>query len=172
MMRRHKKLRQDAELDITSFLNLMIVLVPVLLMMMVFSRITVLELQLPELSGIASQDAEQLKNDQLEVVVRQSGFEVYFPQGYLLKNLPLKDQQYDFAQLRLLLKQVKQTLLNKDIDKKQINLLLEDNIDYQTIVALMDTARSYPEVVAASVVPAELFPAISLGDAPPAREGL
>ena len=50
--RQHKLARQEAELDITSFMNLMIVLVPVLLMMMVFSKITVVELQLPGLSTL------------------------------------------------------------------------------------------------------------------------
>ena len=45
-------------------------------------------------------------------------------------------------------------------------MLLEEDIPYQAIVALMDTTRSYPDVVIASVVEAELFPEISLGDAP------
>ena len=44
-------------------------------------------------------------------------------------------------------------------------MLLEEDIPYQVIVALMDTTRSYPDVLIASVVDAELFPEISLGDA-------
>ncbi|MDN4502066.1 biopolymer transporter ExbD [Alteromonadaceae bacterium BrNp21-10] len=171
MIARKRKPVQDAELDITSFMNLMIVLVPVLLMMMVFSRITVLELKMPELGSIAEQSPEQLENQQLELLVRADGIEVLFPRGYLVKHLPLVEGQYDFAQLQFTLKQIKQTLLNKDVDKKDITLLLEDNIDYQNIVALMDKARSYPEVVAASVVQAELFPEISLGDAPQSAQG-
>ena len=46
-MRRHKKLKEEAELNVTSFMNLMIVLVPVLLMNMVFSQLAVLDLRLP-----------------------------------------------------------------------------------------------------------------------------
>jgi hypothetical protein len=38
------------------------------------------------------------------------------------------------------------------------------------IVALMDTTRSYQDVLIASVVDAELFPEISLGDAPAGLE--
>ena len=52
-MRRHRHRRvntQDAELDITSFMNLMIVLVPVLLLSLVFSHVRILNLQLPVLS--------------------------------------------------------------------------------------------------------------------------
>ena len=75
--RRKRPTKQVAELDITSFMNLMIVLVPVLLMMMVFSRITVLELSLPQL-GEASQIDIDDKNQQLELLVRRDGIEVYF----------------------------------------------------------------------------------------------
>ena len=49
-MRRSRFRQKEAELDITSFMNLMIILVPVLLMNMVFSHITVLDLQLPDLA--------------------------------------------------------------------------------------------------------------------------
>lgn len=170
MLGRKTKIRQEAELDITSFMNLMIVLVPVLLMMMVFSRITVLELRLPELSALAQASTDQLQNDNLELVVTDSGIEVFFPQGYLLKSLPKLDEQYDYAGLQELLKQVKVTLQEKHVEKRDITLLLSPSIDYQSIVNLMDTSRAYPEVVAASVVQAELFPNISLGDAPAQRE--
>jgi len=44
--------------------------------------------------------------------------------------------------------------------------LLGEDINYQTIVSAMDTVRSFKTVVAASVVDGELFPEISLGDAP------
>ena len=178
---KHKRLRPDAELDITSFMNLMIVLVPVLLMMMVFSRITVVELQLPGLDALPAD--QSIDNQQLEVLVTQQGFDVFFPQGYLVRSIPkvgLKPDQtlsiqepsqplnedYDFAQLQTTLIQVKRTLLAKQIDKNDLVLMLDDDISYQTIVTLLDTVRSYPDVVAASVVAAELFPNASLADAP------
>jgi biopolymer transport protein ExbD len=163
--RRGKTPKREAELDITSFMNLMIVLVPVLLMMMVFSRITVLDLTLPAL-GEASELPIEIKDQRLEIVVRANNIAVYYPQGYLVKDLPVTEQVYDYQGLQTILQQIKQTLLSQDIDKKAATLLLEENIPYQVIVALMDTTRSYPDVVVASVVEAELFPEISLGDAP------
>ena len=51
-------------------------------------------------------------------------------------------------------------------DKKDISLLAEKDTSYQTLVTAMDTVRSYPAVVAVSLVDAELFPDISIGDAP------
>ncbi|GAB2704199.1 biopolymer transporter ExbD [Aliiglaciecola sp. 3_MG-2023] len=167
MLGRKKRLqKQDAELDITSFMNLMIVLVPVLLMMMVFSRITVVELTLPELGEASEQSDLDEKDKQLEIIVRQTGLEVFYPQGYLVKTIPNVEQEYDYEALQYVLKQIKQTLKNQQLEKNQATLLLEQDIPYQVIVALMDTTRSYDEVVVASVVQAELFPQISLGDAP------
>ncbi len=167
MLGRKTRLKKpDAELDITSFMNLMIVLVPVLLMMMVFSRITVLELTLPELGQASEANTLDEPDQQLEIIVRADKVEVFYPQGYLLRTINNTPEGYDFQSLQSLLKQLKQTLNNKGVDKKAASLLLEKDIPYQVIVALMDTTRSYDEVVVASVVQAELFPQISLGDAP------
>jgi biopolymer transport protein ExbD len=160
-----RRIKPEAELDITSFMNLMIVLVPVLLMMMVFSRITVLELALPQL-GEANEQNIDIKDQRLELVVRADNIAVYYPQGYLVKDIAVTEQGYDYPALQMVLRQIKQTLINKNIDKKAATLLLEEDIPYQVIVALMDTTRSYQDVLIASVVDAELFPEISLGDAP------
>jgi biopolymer transport protein ExbD len=179
--KRHKK--EDAELDITSFMNLMIVLVPVLLMMMVFSRITVVELNLPSLANMAS--GEDIELQLLEVEVSKRGLDVFFPQGYLVSNIPMIDRPTDadtptsivsagdkqskvhnYKQLQKTLISVKQTLLANGADKKDIILLLQEDTDYQTIVSLIDTTRSYEDVLITSVVQAELFPQVSLSDAP------
>lgn len=164
--------KEDAELDITSFMNLMIVLVPVLLMMMVFSRITVVELNLPGISD--GQSVSEIENEILEVQVRANSLDIYFPQGYLVQSIanlsdPANDEnpsQYDFVKLQEVLKQIKQTLLNKGVDKKDISLLFEKEANYQTVVNLIDHTRSYKDVLINSVVDAELFPQVSLADAP------
>lgn len=160
-----RRIKKDAELDITSFMNLMIVLVPVLLMMMVFSRITVLELALPQLGEVNEHNID-MKDQRLELVVTGDNIAVFYPQGYLVKDIAITEQGYDYRALQMVLRQIKQTLVNKNIDKKAVTLLLEEDIPYEVIVTLMDTTRSYPEVLIASVVDAELFPEISLGDAP------
>jgi hypothetical protein len=64
------------------------------------------------------------------------------------------------------LQEVKRQLAQEDIEKRDLVILSEVNTPYRTLVKAMDTARSYRAVVAASVVDAELFPQISLGDAP------
>lgn len=171
MLGKRKRLRKpDAELDITSFLNLMIVLVPVLLMMMVFSRITVVELKLPGLEVLG--DGASIESQQIELVVTSQGSAIYFPAGYLVQQLPVMKNteqgrvNQDWDGIQLVLKQLKQTLLAKGTEKSDIVLMIEDDVNYQTIVTLLEKTRSYKDVVAASVVDAELFPDVSFAEMP------
>ena len=166
MLRIKRRRAEEAELDITAFLNLMIVLVPVLLMGLVFSRITVVDITLPDLGG-SSSDNKDLH--QIELVIRDTGMTVNYPRGTRLKELPLKEEQQDFAYLSLVLQEVKRQLREKAIEKRSITILSEADTDYQTIVSAIDTVRSFKAVVAADVVDAELFPEISFGDAPVLR---
>jgi biopolymer transport protein ExbD len=162
--RRHNK-KEEAELDITSFMNLMIILVPVLLLGMVLSRTTVLDLKLPDLANAASNDPEVI--EQLELVIRPDFIDVNYPAGNTLKRVEkIANGDYDFKLLSLTLQDLKRQLEDLGKEKKDIYILSEKITPYQTIVATMDTARSFKAVVAASVVNAELFPEISLGDAP------
>lgn len=165
-MRIRKRNREEADLEITSFMNLMIILVPVLLMSMVFSHITVLDLKLPDLAADSSQPNEQPENQMLELVILPDRFVVNYPAGAPLKTVPQKDGQYDYKLLSDVLQEVKRLLKDRGIEKRDIFILSQPNTDYQTIVSAMDTVRSFKAVVAASVVNAELFPEISLGDAP------
>jgi len=125
-----------------------------------------LELKLPALAELSelSNTSEQAK--EIEVIVRKNVINVYYPQGHIIKNIPITDAGYDYDTLVETLKTLKQFLLKQDIQKKDLSLLLAPETDYQTIITLMDKSRSYKAVVVASVVDAELFPEISLGDAP------
>jgi len=165
MRRRRRINKQDAELDITSFMNLMIVLVPVLLLGLVFSQVRILNLQLP----VAAQEQDQTATDEpkiLELVINTTGFELNYPSGILLKKFNKIDEKYDFLLLSKYLQDLKLTFQQNNIEKNDILLLLAPEVDYQTIVTAMDTVRSFKAVVAANLVDAELFPQISLGDAP------
>jgi biopolymer transport protein ExbD len=154
----------EAELDITAFMNLMIVLVPILLLGMVFSRITVVDVVLPPSNpGALSDENKQA----VELVIRRGSMRVDYPRGILLKNIPMTAEgTHDFELLSLVLQEVKRQLREQGIERQDITILSEPEVDYQTIVHTMDTVRSFKAVVAASVVDAALFPEISFGDAP------
>ena len=164
-MRRRRRINTpEAELDITSFMNLMIVLVPVLLLSLVFSQVRILNLQLPAAAQAANNANDGPKV--LELVISQTGFDLNYPAGILLKRFDKTAQGYQFAKLSTYLQDLKLTFQQNKDDKSDIVLLLAPDIDYQTIVSTMDTVRSFKAVVAANLVDAELFPQISLGDAP------
>jgi len=171
MFQNRRKHAQEAELDITSFMNLMIILVPVLLMSMVFSHVTVLDLTLPDAGPGAADDEDQPKI--LEVVINQDYLDVNYPAGVRVKRIEQKPSeedasvmQHDFSLLSLTLQEVKRQLKEKGIEKRDILVLSQPDTDYQTIITTMDTVRSFKAVVVTDVVDAELFPATSLGDAP------
>lgn len=160
---------EAADLEITPFMNLMIVLVPILLLSMVFVHMRVLHIQLPELQErLSSQDLNEDLLKQLELVITPSQLTLNYPSGVPLKhfqthgNGPLPTQD-----LRDYLQTVKATFQAQHIDKTDITLLPTEEITYQQLISIMDTVRAYPTVVATSVVQAELFPNISFGDAPP-----
>ena len=174
MSRRSRHAQEPAELDITGLLNVMIVLVPVLLMTIVFSQITVLNLKLPEGGAGGPSD---LANEEVELVIRADHMEVNFPRGTLLKTIPNKtianttianteQQAPDFDLLNLTMQDLKKLLTEKNIEKKSITILSEAETPYQTLIAAVDASRSYKTVVAAAAVDAELFPEVTFGDAP------
>ena len=168
-VRRHRG--EEAELDITSFMNLMIVLVPVLLLSLVFSQVRILNLQLPISATGDSTEQQNLEEKQLELVVTKNNLQLNYPAGVLLKSFNLSNNEqekfgYDFVALSAYLQDLKLTFQQKNIEKNDIVILLSADVNYQVIVTAMDTVRSFKTVVAANLVNAELFPNISLGDAP------
>jgi len=55
---------------------------------------------------------------------------------------------------------------------ENVTLLLEPNVDYQALITVMDRVRSTVVTAGLAVENIELFPVISIGDAPPAnRDG-
>jgi biopolymer transport protein ExbD len=164
MLNRRRPQITEAELDITSFLNLMIVLVPVLLLSLVFAQIRVLNIQLP---GMTEQRIQQEREQpqQLELAIYADKLRLNYPAGEPLHEFALTEQgQLDFAALSNYLQNLKLIWQQKQIDKQDITILAPAELDYQTLVTAMDTVRSFKAVVAAQVVDAELFPLISLGE--------
>ncbi|WP_299596048.1 biopolymer transporter ExbD [uncultured Microbulbifer sp.] len=204
--RRHGRTKEAPELDITAFLNLMVVLVPFLLVSAVFSRVTILELNMPTGAGGGAEDPGVT----LEVVVRKQVLEVSdgdkvlarFPnlnqeggadtaapvaaesssEGDAAQEVPVDEnglpiilpteEVYDLAKLREFLLRIKESYP----DKTDSILLMEQDVAYEHLVGIMDAVRSaqvmpkveegaQPDPEAKPEI-MELFPDISLGDAP------
>lgn len=159
--RRARRDRDPAELNITAFLNLMVILVPFLLITAVFSRMAILELQLPTASQQTEEPEEKLR---LEVIVRKEGLIVADGQTRIadIKNT---EDGYDYASLTELLEQIKAS--NQDVTEASV--LLEPDTPYDVLVHVMDAVRATEQPdpnKAGETIQAELFPEIALGDAP------
>jgi len=157
---RHRDI-ETAELNITAFMNLMVILVPFLLITAVFSRLAILELNLP---GSSSEPADpQELVFQLEIIVRQGQIEVGDRTVGALGVYPkTADDVYDFDALSEKLSELKDSYP----DKTDASILLEADIPYDTLVQVMDRVRVAEVVEEDSVVRNDLFPDISIGDAP------
>lgn len=160
--RSNKRVKKSTqvELDITAFMNLMVVLVPFLLMTAVFTNISVLDLKLPGLSSASKPDNKKPKFE-LQVTVRKNSMDLSDTRGGLIKHIPKTRSGYNYVLLRQTLRQVKY----KFPDKTSITILSEPYTKYDTLVQLMDTVREFQTVQEGEVVVAELFPNISIGDA-------
>ena len=97
-------LQEPAELNITTFMNLMVILVPFLLITAVFSRLAIVELDLPLAQSEASGEPPEFA---LEVIVRADSIEVGDRNQGSLKLLPKVDGEYDYTGLTNYLKRVK-----------------------------------------------------------------
>lgn len=162
LLKRRRRTNEPGELDITAFMNLMVVLVPFLLITAVFSRLAVHELTLPGPSAETTEAAEQGLN--LEVVVREAALEVGDRRTGLLRRFEAdQNGAFDYAEVSDFLAQVKL----RHPETREATILLEPEIDYQRLVDVMDTLR----VARVEQGTAELFPDISIGDAPAAKGG-
>ena len=98
-----KRRAETPPLDVTTFLNLMVVLIPFLLISAVFSRVTIMELTVPT---SAAQAARHTPNFAIEIIVRKAGLEIGNGQS-VEAAIPKKDGNYDMQMLHEVLTRLK-----------------------------------------------------------------
>ena len=161
-----RRLRKHPEaLEVSAFINLIVVLVPFLLSTAVFSRISIVDMTLPaRSSGLEHVEPGHLL---LEVVVRHDKIEVNDKNGgQLYQPIPNTASGPDLATLSADLLDLKKRF----VDTTAASLLPEPNIPYDEIIQVMDTMRTTKSANGGTeVVDVDLFPAISIGDAPVRR---
>lgn len=165
MSRRHhyKKNDEQVELDITTFLNLMVVLIPFLLVSAVFSTLTIQELNLPTQAS-----NEQKKPDKppvtIEIIVRKDKFQISDGKR-ITTSIAKKEGKYDIATLSSTLLALKNSL---EDPKEDATILLEPDIEYEDVIHVMDAVKVAEVLKEGEAEPQRviLFPQLSLGDAP------
>ena len=170
--------RKPAELLLVPMIDIFTVLVTFLLMTAVFSRIAIMQIDLP--SAVSAKPEEP--RFRLEVIVRQDGFELSDGKQ-LIASIPKVDGAYDLKALNehaLAAKREHPT-------SEDASVLSEPRVPYDGLIQAMDAIRSAElpvadPLVAGAAVPAgptgaagsaapqtvkvALFTNIALGDAP------
>jgi biopolymer transport protein ExbD len=175
LMRRERK---PAELLLVPMIDVFTVLVTFLLMTAVFSRITVMQIDLP--SSVSTKPAEP--KFRLEVIVRQDGFELTDGKQAIGTIAKLRGE-YDLNGLTERVLAVKR----EHPTSEDASVLSEAKVPYDELIQAMDAIRSADlpasdALVAAQAVPGTpasagrvgspatvkvaLFTNIALGDAP------
>ena len=163
MARKHHYKRRrcnDYEIDVTTFLNLMVVLIPFLLITAVFSRLTIVELDLPSNASGAAPHEESFR---IEVIVREAGIEI--SNGtVVIATVPKKDDDYDLETLSEMMVALKQEY--PEIDTASV--LMEAFIPYDYLIQVMDIVRTVevPTGVEDEYELYALFSDIAVGAAP------
>ena len=170
------RLRKPVELNLVPMIDIFTVLVTFLLMTAVFSRITILQLDLPSADSSSAGTPPAFR---LEVIVRHEGFELTNG-SKLIATLPKVDGAYDFKALTTLAVALKQEYP----DANDASVLLERDVQYDYLIQAMDAVRT-AEVPVSDVDPnaapdavpnastaalktkrIELFSQVAVGEAP------
>ena len=154
-----RRRRRPSELLLVPMIDIFTVLVTFLLMTAVFSKTVVLQLNLPAQQAEFKEPPPGL---QLEVLVRKDLIQVADRNSGPLATMPNVQSGYDYNTLTDYLKRVKA----KFPEKTDATLLLESDIPYDILVQVMDHVRVFETKQGLTTVQAELFPDISIGDAP------
>ena len=154
-----RRMKKPAELLLVPMIDIFTVLVTFLLMTAVFSRTVILQMNLP---AAQTEFKEPPPGLQMEILVRKDLLQVADRNTGPLATIPNLADGPDYDKFTEYLKLVK----SKYPEKTDASILLEPDTTYDTVVQVMDHTRVFETKQGVETIQAELFPDISMGDAP------
>lgn len=158
--RNHGRYRNRNDINIVPMLDVMVILVFFLIFTAVFSKTNIVELNLPPQQAGTPPDLPPTL--ELEVIVHKDNVVVADKNTGPLSTFQNTADGYDLAAVTDFLARIKA----KFPEKRDATLLFEADVPYDTIVQVMDAVRTRQGVIDGKPVRGELFPQVSLGDAP------
>jgi biopolymer transport protein ExbD len=130
------------DLDITPMMNIFMILIPFLVSMAVFTQIAVVEFSLPP-AQVPGESDEQNKELDISIVVTPGGFQIVGT-GRKLDMVQKAQGEYQFAQLRALLKAIKFQYPSQ----KSVVIVFDGEVLYDDIIKFMDICREsqFPDI--------------------------
>lgn len=158
---RHLHKHEHTEINLTSMIDMMTILVFFLLVHGGFIRLAVLQLNLPSAQSTAQPEPPAFE---LEITVREASIDIGDRASGLINRVEKTETGYDYERLTEQLRRIKQQYPSKE----EATVLVEPYIPYEVLVAVMDHVRVAEERddVLNRVNRVELFPQVSVGDAP------
>lgn len=150
---------ESDELNITAFMNLMVILVPFLLITAIFSQMSILRLDIPSSESQEDADTPAL---QLEVHIRKDALYLLEAKLGQIGKYPWKDGIADWKAFGEKLLEIKKLYPSE----QNIALLVAPDVDYQELISVMDHVSSVTLEDNSTRKTQVLFPGISVGDAP------
>lgn len=166
-MQRANRVRSRAvHLNLVSMIDVFAVLVFFLLLSasLAADRLNSLGLDLPSPN---TQQEQQAPQQVVTVTIRKHELELSDLQG-VVTRIPNTTEGRDLNTLALRLSDIKRTKPSEE----QIILLMDADVAYEVLIQVMDVARILPSDVQLSNSPSrDMFPLVSIGDAPAPAEG-
>lgn len=146
-MRVHRQRKGDASYDINlaPFLDIIIVIIPMLLLSIAFVQVRMIETNVPQI--VAQKIQEQKKNEEPPVSL---ALKADMAMGFSLEvkekgkthdvKIALKDGKFDYERLAVEALNVK----HEHIDIFSMDFMPEKTVPYEAIVKTMDTLRRLP----------------------------
>lgn len=157
------RLRKPAQLMLVPMIDIFTVLVTFLLMTAVFSRITILQLNLPSSTAMPGNSTPTFR---LEVIVRHEGFELTNGEQ-LIAAVPKVNGEYDLKTLS----ELALALKRDNPEANDASVLLEKDVAYDYLIQTMDAIRSadVPAAMGAAVIPGTPGPSAGAAANAPAK---
>lgn len=168
LMPRRRKLPKQGELMLVPMIDIFSVMVTFLLMTAVFTRLSIIQLDLPSGAASASDDKPTFR---LEVIVTKAGLKLTDSGKEELQTLPMENGEYPLQKLADITADLK--VKHPEVDTASV--LMANDVNYNALVQVMDAIRSTDQASAvkhgytAGTVKdgrVDLFPKVAVGDAP------
>jgi len=168
---RKKRDRAEPEADMLPIMGLIIILIPMLLSSAQFSRLGMIELNLPKAAGGGGGGGNP--DEPKEIKLKLNMMVTILKDGYVMGSafsvatesgeptIPLKAGEYDYEALNKYLYDIKTKAEEAEgdyVDLQAMTLVAEKDIFYKEIINVMDNSRIFKEGEEKHI----LFPSISI----------
>ncbi len=159
--KRRKAQEEPGELDLTPYMNFVMILIPVIMQASEYIKIAMLKIDLPPAQGQGTASPTDAPPPQetldLSVSITSGGFTIASAKARL-PIIPLKGTEYDYDELSKKLWEIKQQIQGQYPDDQNIVIAASQDIRYEVIVKTMDASRSRTEGTKSYI----MFPSFAL----------